>query len=145
MLFTSFQSYLKEKRGALHVGAHEGGERDWYVKQGFAPVVWFEPNKKLFQTLIQNIQNYENQIAYNVGVHDTLKKADLYIASNNGQSSSILNLGTHREHHPRVHYIGKQKIELVRMDDFLHDHTLNINDIFLKQFVITGYVIQFII
>jgi FkbM family methyltransferase len=128
MLFTSFETYLKEKKGALHIGAHEGGERDWYVKQGFAPVIWFEPNKELFQRLVCNIQSYENQVAYNIGIHDTLKNVNLHIASNNGQSSSILELGTHKYHHPKVHYVGKQKIELVRMDDFLQEHTININE-----------------
>jgi len=127
MLFTNFENYLKEKRGALHVGAHEGGERDWYVKQRFTEVIWFEPNEDLFQKLIRNIQSYSNQVAYNIGIHDTIQKTDLHIASNNGQSSSILELGTHKEHHPKVHYVRNQEVNLMRMDDFLQEHTININ------------------
>jgi hypothetical protein len=31
---------LKNRRGAIHVGANTGAERDWYVDNGFFPVLW---------------------------------------------------------------------------------------------------------
>jgi len=51
MLFTSFEKYIKKVKGAIHVGGHEGQERDWYRKHGFSPVIWFEPNNGLYQRL----------------------------------------------------------------------------------------------
>ena len=126
MLFTEFEKYIKDRRGALHVGAHVGKERDWYVEQGFKPVLWFEPTKSVFQYLVQNIVGYDNHVAYNIGIHDSLKKAQLHIASNKGQSSSLLELGTHKLHHPKVHYIKDQEVKLMRMDDFLQQHNLDI-------------------
>jgi FkbM family methyltransferase len=118
MLFTTFDKYITERRGVLHVGAHEGQERDWYKAQGFTKVLWFEPNTKICGVLQQNIKNYENQICFNVGIHDELTKATLHLSNNNGESSSILELGTHTKSHPKVKYVGEQEISLTRMDDF---------------------------
>jgi FkbM family methyltransferase len=119
MLFKTFEKYLKERRGALHVGANTGAEKDWYVSQGFSPVLWFEPNKEIFEKLEDNILLLDDHLAFNVGIHDELKNAKLHIASNNGQSSSILEFGTHATYRPDIKYIGDQDIRLMRMDNFL--------------------------
>lgn len=119
MLFNTFEKYLKERRGAIHVGANTGAERDWYVRQGFSPVLWFEPNIDVFEKLGKNIRFTEGHTAFNVGIHDTLKTAKLHIASNNGQSSSILEFGTHSTYRPDIKYIGDQNIQMMRMDNFL--------------------------
>jgi len=128
MLFTTFDKYMTVRKGAIHVGAHEGQERTWYKEQGFSPVIWFEPNKDLFPTLLQNLHLFKDQRAYNVGVHDTITgKATLHISSNNGESSSILDLGLHKEMYRTIKYIGDQEIELVRMDEFLKTNKIDIN------------------
>jgi FkbM family methyltransferase len=119
MLFTTFDKYITTRRGVLHVGAHEGQERAWYNKQGFSRVVWFEPNTEVCKVLQRNIMTFPNQICFNIGIHDELTKATLHLSSNNGESSSILEFGTHKEHHPNVKYIGQQEITMMRMDDFL--------------------------
>ena len=119
MLFKTFEKYITRRRGAIHVGAHTGGEKDWYREQGFNKVLWFEPNTRIFNQLVKNIEGYENNIAFNIGIHDKLKEAILHIANNDGQSSSILDLGTHKIHHPKVCYIRDQEIRLMRMDNFL--------------------------
>jgi len=119
MLFTTFDKYITTRKGVLHVGAHEGQERDWYLKQGFTRVIWFEPNTEVCRTLQRNIMDYPNQICFNIGIHDELSEATLHLSSNNGESSSILELGTHAKSHPNVKYVGEQRIQLMRMDDFL--------------------------
>ena len=128
MLFTEFEKYIKDRRGALHVGAHVGKERMWYIEQGFTKVIWFEPNEELFSILEYNIKGFVNHKAFNVGVHDTLKNAQLHIASNKGQSSSILELGTHKIHHPKIHYLYNKNIDLIRMDDFFQNTSNKIDD-----------------
>lgn len=119
MLFKTFEKYLSTRRGAIHIGANVGEERDWYKDQGFNQVLWFEPNLIVFRQLLENIKDYENNIAFNIGIHDILKTATLHVSNNEGQSSSILELGTHREHHPAVHYVRDEEIRLMRMDNFL--------------------------
>jgi len=118
MLINRLGEHFKYKRGAIHVGANVGEERHWYYSNGFMSVFWFEPNKEIFDILKKNISVYPNQYAVNLGVHDTLDRATLHISNNAGQSSSILDLGTHKKHHPEVEYIQDQDTQLVRMDEF---------------------------
>jgi FkbM family methyltransferase len=120
MLLTDIQRYFQIKKGAIHIGAHdgEGGkEMEWYKAMGFSPVLWFEPNRGVFKRLETNTRNYEDNFTFNIGVHDTLKIAKLHI-TNNEESSSILELGTHSKYYPDIKYIKDEKINLVRMDDF---------------------------
>ncbi len=128
MLFNKIGEYLKVKKGAFHIGGHTGEERAWYKNMGFRRVIWFEPNRELFAKLQGNVSLYRNQVAYPIGIHDTLRTAKLHIASNDGQSSSILELGTHIKEHPKVHYVRDQDITLKRMDEFIDLHKINITD-----------------
>jgi len=128
MLFTSFEKYLKNCKGAIHVGANVGEERNWYALHGFSPVLWFEPNKDLYPVLSENLKGFCNQFAFNIGVHDSLEHATLHISSNDGQSSSILELGLHAKYHPKVKYIKDQKINLCRLDEFISNMGRNIKD-----------------
>ena len=119
MLLTSFDKYLKERRGVLHVGAHTGEERVWYAEQAFQEVLWFEPNPEIFPILQENLKDYNNQVAFNIGIHDKINNTVLHVASNEGQSSSILDLGLHATYYPKVKYVKDVKIKLMRMDNFL--------------------------
>jgi len=121
MLAKQIQPFLKNLKGAIHVGANIGEERFWYKTCGFTKVLWFEPNKDIFPILKKNIKDFPNQVAFNIGIHDHLRKAMLHIANNRGQSSSLLDLGLHAQYHPDVKYIGDQEIKLTRLDYFLED------------------------
>lgn len=118
MLITDLEKHIKVRKNAVHVGGHTGEEADWYAKLGFNTVIWFEPNQGLYSQLCQNLIPYENQVAYPFGIHDTLKEAVLHESNNLGLSSSILDLGTHKQHHPDVKYLRDLKIKLFRLDDF---------------------------
>ncbi len=128
MLDTDFEKYVKEIKGVLHVGANTGQELDWYAVQKVSRVIWFEPDSRSFAILQANIAEYDNHQAFNLGIHDTLESAILYIANNDGQSSSILDLGSHKHHYPSIHYVREQKITLLRMDDFIQDNSIDINE-----------------
>jgi len=128
ILAKQIKPFLKNLRGAIHVGANIGEERYWYEAMGFTTVLWFEPNKKLFPVLKKNLKPFSNQISFNIGIHDLLKRAILHISSNDGQSSSLLDLGTHSLHHPDVTYVEDHEIQLNRLDYFLEDNELNIKD-----------------
>jgi FkbM family methyltransferase len=126
MLFTSFEKFIDVRKGAIHVGAHEGQERFWYQRQGFNKVLWFEPNVEIYPTLVKNIEAFKEHKAYNVGIHDTINgKTSLHV-SNNSESSSILEFGTHQIYAPQVVYIKDMEIELVRMDEFLKQEQIDI-------------------
>ena len=126
MLFRTFEKYLKECRGAIHIGANVGEERNCYQEKGFKKVLWFEPNIELFPKLRNNIQGYVGQEAINIGIHDNLKLAKLHIASNAGQSSSLLPLGTHQNYYPNIKYVRDQIIPLTRMDEYIRDYKVDL-------------------
>lgn len=118
MLQGKIEKYLKEKRGAIHVGANVGEEREWYDDNGFKRVIWFEANPELFDELSSNLRPYPFQIPFNLGVHDTLKEGILHVSNNRGQSSSLLEFGTHAKNHPDVKYTHDVRVRLIRLDEF---------------------------
>lgn len=128
MIAKQIEPFLKHLKGAIHVGANVGEEREWYNELGFTKVLWFEPNKELFPTLVNNLKKFPKQKAFNVGIHDYEREGILHISNNAGQSSSLLELGTHAINHPDVKYIKDQKITLVRIDYFLEDYQEKIED-----------------
>lgn len=144
MLVTSLDRYLKTRKGVIHIGAHDGEERDWYVKNGFSPVIWFEPNKELFPRLQENLEGYEFNYAFNFGVHCDLQKATLHISNNDGQSSSILPLGTHAQRHPDVKYIKDVEIPMIRMDEFFDTESFDIADFNFLNIDVQGVELEVI-
>lgn len=118
MLITDLDRHIKVRKGAIHVGGHTGEEAAWYQRLGFSPVVWFEPNPRLYRSLCGHLEKFSGHSAYQLGVHDVLTSATLHEASNDGLSSSILELGTHQKNHPDVRYVGDIAIQLTRLDDF---------------------------
>lgn len=107
--------------GVLHVGANVGEEAPVYRDMGINKQVWIEPNKDLIHRLESNVHNYPGVYAYvlNVCAGNENKTVTLHISNNAGQSSSILELGTHKIAHPEVSYIEDQEVLMVRLEDFL--------------------------
>lgn len=110
--------------GVLHVGANVGEEAPVYDELGIEEVVWIEGNPEIFMKLESNISKYPNQFAYNFCVSDTDEQDVLFHVSNNGsQSSSILELGTHKTVHPEVHYVKDIPMKAYRIDSIMPEGT----------------------
>lgn len=122
-----FWRYRIYPSSIVHIGAHRGTEADFYSKYCDGPVFWFEAVPKLHASLVQNISKFGNQHAYCAflsdvdGADETMK-----ITSNDGQSSSILDFGSHKTQHPDVRVIGKIPVKTVRLDTFLRTHNIGI-------------------
>lgn len=109
--------HINNRRGAIHVGANTGQELEWYTKMGFKRVMWFEPDPEVFEKLIKNLRSSRIiNVAFNVGIHDELRSATLHVASNEGQSSSLLPFGKHQTYYPKIHYVKDIEVDLVRLD-----------------------------
>ncbi len=128
MLIKNVGKFINKRRGAIHVGGCIGEERDWYERMNFERVIWFEPNRDLFPQLKSNLVPYANQVAVNLGIHDTLRTATLHVASNRGQSSSILEFDKHLIYHPKVRYVYDMTIKLTRMDKFFSSNGFSLKD-----------------
>jgi FkbM family methyltransferase len=109
------RKYGKPK-GILHIGANIGEEAKAYYEAGVEKVAWFEGNPDLYATLSANISKYPGQTAYNNCIGDYDGDAVLHIANNGGQSSSVLELGTHKTAHPGVHYVKDIPVKMNRID-----------------------------
>ena len=88
-------------KGVIHVGAHKAEENSVYVDMGIDDVIWIEGNPELYQQLKDNFHKKGNQIL-NYLVSDIDDKEYEFKITNNGESSSILELGTHKEKHPHI-------------------------------------------
>jgi len=127
---------LKKKiRGIIHIGAHECEEKKDYEKFGFNNVYWVEGIK--FK--VDNMKNkYKNIKIYNCVVSDTDGEEVILNISNNYQSSSILQLGTHKEKHPTVHYIGEEKHTTKKMSTLIEEEKIDMGNVNFLNIDIQG-------
>lgn len=111
-----FPKYGINPTGVLHVGANVGEEAPVYDELGIKDVVWIEANSQLIPQLRINAKKYKHKVLHAlVGDVEGLE-VELHISNNAGQSSSILELGTHKIAHPEVHYVGSEVMKMVRLD-----------------------------
>ena len=88
-------------KGILHVGAHECEELMDYIREGvdIKNIVWIEGNNEKVQLMkAKGVPN-----VYHGLVSDKADETVNFYITNNGQSSSILPLETHKIHHPHVY------------------------------------------
>lgn len=114
-----FPKYNINPNGVLHIGGNIGEEFPVYMELGIKKQIWVEPNPDIFEKLVDNISSNENAYAFNVCAGDEDKFVILHESNNAGQSSSILDLGTHKIAHPEVDYIRDIKVPMRRMDNYL--------------------------
>lgn len=115
---------LKERgihiNGALHIGAHECEELGFYAKLGLKAedLIWIDAMQhKVDEAKARGIPNvYQGVMSEND--NDVVD----FNISNNGQSSSILEFGTHSKHHPHVTFIDKQQLLTKRIDTFFKNN-----------------------
>lgn len=112
-----FPKYKIKPTGVLHIGANVGEEASIYDQLGIKKQIWIEGNPDLMTRLHETISRYPGAVAYNFLAGEERKTATLHIANNGGQSSSVLDLGTHKTAHPDVHYVGDRQVEMYRIDE----------------------------
>lgn len=107
-------------KGILHIGANRGEEAPVYLELGVSKQMWFEANPYLFDRLSDTLKDNLSALAYNYCIGD--KEGEpviLHEANNQGQSSSILALGTHKQQHPDVHYVRDIPVTMRRIDSLI--------------------------
>ena len=96
--------FLADISGVLHVGANTGQERKLYDRLGLQ-VLWIEPIPEVFAQLEANLKGLPNQRAIQSLVTDRDDgEYQFNVASNNGASSSILELSQHKDIWPQVRF-----------------------------------------
>ena len=111
-------AWLRRVSNIVHVGANAGQESSKYAGYQLG-VLWIEPVPSVYTQLQKNIRSYPNQAACQALVTDERKLVPFNIASNDGQSSSIFELGEHKEIWPDVGYSGRIDLVSQTLDNIL--------------------------
>src|SRR5690606_18965399 len=114
------QKYKVDAQGVLHLGASEGQEAQTYAKYGYK-MAFVEALPNVYRKLGQNVSGL-NAVTYQECVSDVDgQEVEFNVANNAGQSSSMLDFGTHTKEHPQVKFIGKIRMKTKRVDSFVED------------------------
>jgi FkbM family methyltransferase len=122
--------------GALHIGAHECEEQGVYRFFGIADkrVIWIDAlQDKVDQATRNGIPN-----VYQAVVSDKDGEVVSFYRTNNDQSSSILELGTHAHHHPWCVVTGVTQHTTTTIDTFMADKGLDPSNYNFWNFDIQG-------
>lgn len=106
--------------GVLHIGAHECEELPFYERLGLAKesVIWLDAiDEKVQQSRARGIPN-----VFKAVVTDKDGDTVTFRRTNNVQSSSILEFGTHAINHPGVRFISESSETTITVDTFLKQH-----------------------
>jgi FkbM family methyltransferase len=106
--------------GIIHVGANTGQERNAYRLSGAAFCLYIEPVSAVFHELQKNISGIPGHVAIQAACSDVDGKVvTLNIASNAGESSSILPMSEHARLFPNVRYVGHESITTRTLDSIV--------------------------
>lgn len=117
--------YNIKLKGILHVGAHECEEiGDYLCYLPVNKILWVEAMKDKVDT-IKQLSNNVVLIEHAV-VSDKIENVKFNI-SNNGQSSSFLDFGTHEKNHPHVWFIDSFEAETKLLKDIICKYDIEFN------------------
>jgi FkbM family methyltransferase len=114
--------YNLRPSGVLHVGASEGQEVEMYLAAGIPKLILIEALPDVYSNLVDRIKEVPEAHAVNACISDSsVNGVKFNVASNAGQSSSLLNLGIHRDLHPDVEFIDQITVDTTRIDELRVD------------------------
>jgi len=110
-------------KGVLHVGAHECEELPFYQRLGISKdnMVWIDA----IQSKVQQAQARGIPNVFKAVVTDKDDDTVTFKITNNVQSSSILDFGTHADSYPWVHFISQSEEKTVTLDTFFERQQLD--------------------
>jgi FkbM family methyltransferase len=115
-----FRRHGVKPDGILHLGANEGQEAAMYHKLGVRNVIWVECIPEVYKKLVAHLVWFPGQRARLACVSDTDGQSVKFnVANNGGQSSSLLEFGTHTKEHPTVKFTETLQVTTSRVDTLL--------------------------
>lgn len=115
-------------RGIVHIGAHMMEERNEYLSKGLENTIWVEANPAVYKKAKNLIRFKQHERLFNcAATEEDGLELDFYV-TNSGQSSSILELGTHKDRHPNIKVINTIKVNTRRMDSLLAENNISLTD-----------------
>ena len=124
-------------RGVLHIGAHECEEQAAYRQHGVnnQNIYWVEAMDNKVAEMKKKMPFLQ---IYHCVVNDKDDKELEFKITNNGQSSSLLDLGTHLKHHPHVWVTETKKYKTKRLDTFIKENNIPVENLNFMNLDIQG-------
>ena len=122
--------------GAFHIGAHECEELSFYRQLGVPSidVIWIDAiPQKVVEAKHRGVPN-----VYHAVVTDQDNQDVIFHVSNNGQSSSVLEFGTHSQEHPWVTYVEDLPQKSITIQTFVKDNQIKMEKHNFWNFDIQG-------
>ena len=122
--------------GSLHIGAHECEEINFYNQLGLEnkDIIWIDAiPSKVNEAINRGIPN-----VYNAVITDKDDEDVVFNISNNFQSSSVLEFGTHLQEHPWVSYVDKIEQKSITIDTFFERNNIDASKYDFWNFDIQG-------
>jgi FkbM family methyltransferase len=127
-------------KGVLHVGAHKCQEKEFYNNDLQIPdtnIVWVEGNPWLVDwNREQGVQNI-----YLAVLDEVIRDTTFYV-TNIDQSSSLLELGTHKESYPYIDVSMKVPVRTETLSSFFEKNNLRPGNYNVWNFDIQGAEVQ---
>lgn len=120
--------YNISPKGIIHIGAHYAEESTIYARSGTEKVLWIEGNPNLLSVIQENISIYPNNKVYNVLLSDTDNDEIIFNITNASMSSSILELGSHKELYPDIKVEKELVLNSCRIDSFIKKNKIVIDE-----------------
>jgi FkbM family methyltransferase len=125
--FENIKKYGITPRGVIHVGMHKAEEYPIYKKSGVSSIIFIEANGELVRDFSPNDEDCH---VVHAAVSDKVEDVEFNI-TNNGESSSILELKDHAQIYPGIFNIKTVKMKTTTLDSInrkigLNEETFNI-------------------
>ena len=113
------KKYNMNITGIIHIGAHYGEELDEYRMNNISDVVLFEPLSSNFRILEQRATRFNmNIIGHQVALGNANGEVEMFLSSNQQESSSILKPKKHLEQYPHITFNEVESVSLCKLDDY---------------------------
>jgi len=122
--------------GGFHIGAHECEELSFYKQLGLSDkqIIWIDAlQNKVDEAKAKGIPN-----VYQAVITDKDDEPVTFHITNNVQSSSILDFGSHSKHHPTVKFINEIDLKTTTIDTFFERNNINSSNYDFWNFDIQG-------
>lgn len=113
-------------RGIIHIGAHMREERRSYIANGVSTVLWVEGNEKVYRNSLAD-GLLENELFFNEIIADKDGEVLEFKITNNGESSSILDLEKHKVYHPHIHVTETITVTTKRFDTLIKENDVDVS------------------
>ena len=111
-----YEKYNMKINGVIQIGAHYGQEHHIYKNKGVEKIVYFEPLKKNFEILNNNVG--KDSICFNMALGNENRDVEMFVESaNNGMSSSVLKPDLHTQQYPHITFDSKELVKMSKLDD----------------------------